>query len=130
MPLHYVFDNQKQRFIVRLTGEVTVDELASFVATQITIGSWRLSVLYDATAPGVSLGPLEAVPVDLWRELRDEHGARGHVAFVVADDHQRAIADRYANAVVAAGLFTAAVFSEVGPAEQWLDATDAARNDQ
>ena len=121
MPLQYRRDQPKRRFIVTLMGDVTIDDLASFVASQITMGLWPSSVLYDATAPGVTLQPLQTVPVDLWRELRAEHGARGPVAFVVADEQQRAIAAGYVNAVVAAGLFTAALFTDVAEAERWLD---------
>jgi len=126
MPLQYAFDEQRRRFIVTLTGEVTLDQLASFVASQITSGSWRHSVLYDATAPGVTLQPLETMPIDLWRELTHEYGARGLTVWAVADDVQREIATRYVEAAAAAGLFVSAVFSEVGPAQRWLDDQEAA----
>jgi hypothetical protein len=126
MPLEYVFYEQRRRFIVTLTGEVTLDQLASFVASQITRGSWRHSVLYDATAPGVTLRPLETMPIDLWRELTHEYGARGLTVWAVADDVQREIVTRYVEAAAEAALFVSAVFSEVGQAQRWLDDQEAA----
>jgi hypothetical protein len=132
MPLHFVRDDERQRFIVTLTGHVTIAEVASFVANQITLGFWRWSVLYDATAPGVTLTELPAVTMDTWRELNEEHGRRAPVAFAVADDLQRAVAERYVAAAVAAGVFRGAVFSAVPAAEAWLDAqrsdTDGPKN--
>jgi hypothetical protein len=122
MPLHFIRDEQKQRFFVTLTGDVTLDELASFVAGQITAGSWHFSVLYDAMAPGVTLKPLESTSVEIWRELSSQYGARGYVAFAVGDDRQRAVAVSYASDATATGTFTAAVFSDVGAAEEWLNA--------
>jgi hypothetical protein len=129
MPLRYVHDLRKRRFVVTLTGEVTLAELASFVADQITMGGWKSGVLYNATAPGTTLQSLQTTPMDLWRELNEEHGHRGHVAFVVADDRQRAIAAAYVEAAAKADLFRAAVFSEVSAGEKWLD-EQGARSDQ
>jgi hypothetical protein len=124
MGFRFECDDTRHRVVLTADGAITADAWAD-AAAQILLGRvWHYVTLYDFTAAGASVpsaADLTAIEPAL-RELTEQEGARGAVAFAIPneEDHQR-----IREWVATAGrrvLRLIEVFHTRAEAERWLDA--------
>ena len=120
MPLVFERDDERRRITVTLSGPLMLAEFTANLDRLAAEGVWGYAVLYDghrATAP-LSVEATRHL-VQVVRELTAQHGPRGPVALVMANEVLSETARIYSTLAEGTGL-RSEVFHDFAAAEAWL----------
>ncbi len=128
MPVDYRRHDPRQQVIVTISGDVTINQVVRTILQQAVQGTWAYARVWDERAStwSPSTSDLQKIAT-LNRQLRELHGPRGPVAFVVhvqGEAVRQTFGYRYARALRALDVRTE-VFASFSEANAWLLAEQA-----
>jgi hypothetical protein len=126
MPIVLGRDDRRTRLTAVASGELTLDELLTFVKSERTGELERYTLLFDLSAAAMNLTRNQIAAVaDQVQSLTVRTGPRAAVAIVAPSDLLFGLTRMYQTLCDSAGVDTVRVFRDLPSAELWLDTQPA-----
>ena len=119
MPLHWTIDSKERLVIAVVDGEVTREEIQTYVDALVGAKALTYRKLFDASRGDTTMGPEEMMALGAMFRGFHARGEVGPLAIVVPDDKIELVSRVLG--ILAAADRPMRVFRETEPARRWIE---------